>query len=166
MTKFCPRCKQEKDLSCFGVARRRTDGLQGWCRECRVTAQREWRRANPAAHAAQVAQDRAGHPDRFRSYDLKQRSTRTAAQRRRTAQIAATDDGTVDREAIYKRDNALCGICGELVDWADFELDHIVSLSAGGIHTASNVQVTHGRCNRRKHTKPVAELVDATFERM
>jgi len=39
--KFCSRCGHEKDIEEFWIARGRTDGRQGWCKDCSVTALRE-----------------------------------------------------------------------------------------------------------------------------
>src|SRR5579875_2419722 len=35
MTKFCPKCLQDKPTSAFGKAKDRRDGLQPYCRDCR-----------------------------------------------------------------------------------------------------------------------------------
>lgn len=165
-TKHCGNCKRDRDRSCFGVARRQRDGLQPWCRECRCARQRQWRQANPDLHFEKIATDRARHLERFNGYDQKQRAVRTRSEAARREQMRTTGDGSIDRELIYKRDNAICGICRTVVDWDDYETDHIIPLSKGGFHTAENVQVAHGRCNRRKHDKTMGALVGASAERL
>lgn len=53
-TKRCPKCKVVKDVGGFGKASRRYDGLQGWCKSCRlqygslpkIKAQQSWKSVN------------------------------------------------------------------------------------------------------------------------
>lgn len=59
----------------------------------------------------------------------------------------------VDRDYVFRRDNWICGICGEPVDPNAEEtnkrpsLDHIDPLSKGGPHSYENVQLAHFGCN-------------------
>lgn len=34
ITKFCPRCERDLDLSCFGRAKKRRDGIRAICKDC------------------------------------------------------------------------------------------------------------------------------------
>lgn len=54
------------------------------------------------------------------------------------------------RVAIYRRDNGICQICQQSVEFQDFEVDHIISHSKGGKTTVSNGQATHKACNTSK----------------
>ena len=57
------------------------------------------------------------------------------------------------REAIKKRDNYTCCICGNSVFKEPnllLEVDHIIPISKGGTTTASNLQTLCWRCNREK----------------
>jgi 5-methylcytosine-specific restriction endonuclease McrA len=139
-----------------------------YCRACerayKSAWQRERRLADPVWQAERVRRDRERHPERFAAYDRKRGAGHAASELRRRDQKALTSDGSVDREEIYKRDNAICGLCGEFVPWDLFEIDHIVPLSRGGRHIAVNVQVSHGRCNRRKHDKPLVAATVTTVE--
>ncbi|MER5354341.1 HNH endonuclease signature motif containing protein [Kitasatospora sp. NPDC002551] len=63
----------------------------------------------------------------------------------------------LDPREIYERDGWFCRICGAAVDpdlsWPDLwcaTLDHRVPVTAGGGHTADNVQLSHWLCNLRK----------------
>lgn len=56
----------------------------------------------------------------------------------------------VEKADIYERDNGLCGICGQAVEFEEMELDHVMPLSKGGTHEPGNVQCAHATCNRRK----------------
>lgn len=65
---------------------------------------------------------------------------------------------------IFKRDEWVCGICGEDIDsgleWPDpmsVTLDHIVPLAAGGKHERANCQAAHYSCNSRKGARIASE---------
>lgn len=71
----------------------------------------------------------------------------------------------VDFMTIYERDKGLCRICGEGVDInirfpspGAATLDHILPLSKGGKHQASNVQLAHLGCNSQRSNKGAAQL--------
>lgn len=60
------------------------------------------------------------------------------------------------REAIKKRDNYTCCICGNSVYKEPnllLEVDHIIPISKGGKTEASNLQTLCWRCNRKKSNK-------------
>ena len=70
-------------------------------------------------------------------------------QRRRAAKANVRVEN-IKPSDIYKRDNGICGICGEHVDINVFTIDHIVPLSKGGDHIESNLQIAHRSCNSKK----------------
>ena len=60
------------------------------------------------------------------------------------------------REAIKKRDNYTCCICGNSIYKEPnllLEVDHIIPISKGGKTEANNLQTLCWRCNRKKFTK-------------
>ena len=47
-----------------------------------------------------------------------------------------------------------CAICGKIVErYEDYEPDHIIPWSKGGLTTIENAQITHRDCNKRKSNK-------------
>lgn len=63
----------------------------------------------------------------------------------------------VHRARIFKRDNYVCKICGQPIDFGlppgdpmSGTIDHIIPLSKGGWHGPDNVQSAHLRCNSKK----------------
>jgi len=45
--KKCCRCKEDKELDCFPIARRRADGRGSACRICQAKYSKEWAERNP-----------------------------------------------------------------------------------------------------------------------
>ncbi len=71
-SKTCPRCDRELAISAFNRSRAMPDGHAGWCAECMVVTNRQWRESNPEYVAA--------YNDRRRSTYVKRGSqTRTIA---------------------------------------------------------------------------------------
>jgi len=64
----------------------------------------------------------------------------------------------INPEEIYIRDRGICGICGLFVERKVVTLDHIIPLSLGGSHTATNLQIAHRSCNSRKGIKLMDEM--------
>lgn len=64
----------------------------------------------------------------------------------------------IDDLVVLEAADGVCGVCGEDVDPLDYEVDHIVPLSRGGLHCYANVQPAHRRCNRSKHARLPEEL--------
>jgi hypothetical protein len=67
---------------------------------------------------------------------------------------------SINNIEIYERDKWVCKICNNPVDkdlkWPDMmspSLDHIIPLSKGGNHVATNVQLAHLRCNIKAGNK-------------
>lgn len=77
------------------------------------------------------------------------------SKRRRAREVAATPEGDpgIDRIALFRAHNGLCGKCGLPVPEDAFELDHDHPLSKGGLHTSENLVPMHPKCNREKAAK-------------
>lgn len=55
---------------------------------------------------------------------------------------------------IIRRDGGICHLCGQ--PGAD-TADHLQPVVHGGpVYDESNLAAAHQRCNRRRHTKPIA----------
>ena len=46
-----------------------------------------------------------------------------------------------------------CAICGKVINYSDYELDHKMPYSKGGKTTIENSQITHKKCNKSKSNK-------------
>jgi len=49
--------------------------------------------------------------------------------------------------------NVRCYLCGGMIPLGDRHVDHVIPLSKGGAHTASNLAITHSACNLRKSAR-------------
>ena len=90
-----------------------------------------------------------------------------SVRRARKRNALVDDDITLDK--IVLRDNGICQLCGEKVDWNDYTvvkgkkcsfgryptIDHKVALANGGLHSWDNVQLAHFSCNSSKGVKKV-----------
>jgi 5-methylcytosine-specific restriction endonuclease McrA len=70
----------------------------------------------------------------------------------------AAERRKVRRLALYKRDGGRCHICGGLVSWDEFEVDHIFPISRGGTSAQENLGTSHRECNRRKGARVLEEV--------
>ena len=123
--------------------------------EAAAEKSRDWRLAHPeemAAFSRAYYRAHKGRADaRSRVWAEAHPESRDARNNRRRAHKKnAPVVENVNRSVVFERDKGICGICGLLVDPADWHLDHVVPLSKGGKHSYENTRVTHPRCNLRK----------------
>jgi 5-methylcytosine-specific restriction endonuclease McrA len=74
--------------------------------------------------------------------------------------IKQTADGTVTMktlEGLYSQQNYKCNECGTDISLKR-DMDHIIPLSRGGLHTISNIQWLCVECSRRKGNKLPSEM--------
>lgn len=141
-----------------------------------------WRTANPGkrctydaayrtAHREEIlAREAAFHvanPERKRIYSVVynanhpiERAARGA--KRRALQRGAAVGDIAAVKAIYRRareaKNVKCYLCGKPIPMGGRHVDHVVPLSKGGKHTASNLAVAHKKCNLSKGSKHPNEV--------
>lgn len=75
--------------------------------------------------------------------------------------VAKTDGEIVRLAYLIERDRGRCGICHKKVDVRlsprnpkGPTIDHIVPVSAGGVHSLANCQLAHAWCNGSKNNRP------------
>lgn len=136
-----PCGKEQPQDQFYDSGRPRVDGSMGkssWCKRCARSAQRSNYKAHSEHHKAVAAEWRRANADRVRSYRMDRRA------RIRNAWVEH-----VNRRVVYEMHGGRCGICGEFIG-GSFDVDHIVPLSRGGVHSYANVQPAHPRCNQDK----------------
>lgn len=136
MVKVCRECQVEKAFSEFYKTKKGTHGLNAYCKPCYKSKYHDKEKAKE-----RTAKYRETHPERWKA-------AHRIHQHNRKSKIKATDDGTVTDEflkEIYSRMN--CYWCGLFVDEEDRTLEHVVELSEGGAHSASNIEMACLSCN-------------------
>lgn len=123
-------------------------------REAHLENNRRWHKAHPEARKEHRRKWSKANPEKVRENGARRRA------RKMNAYVAP-----VDREAIYKRDNYTCQLCGELVEMDEQHphpmspvIDHILPLARGGTHEPRNVQLTHSLCNQKKGATIINQL--------
>lgn len=143
LTKTCSRCRVEKPRAGFYRGRREPDGLMRWCRECSNNNTNEQRRKQP---------------EKYREYWQK-----------RYRKLYGPGSERVDPVAVFERDGWRCKLCDVMTDRTlpgrsshalAPEVDHIIPLSRGGLHTYKNTQCVCHKCNRAKGNKILGEQLD------
>jgi 5-methylcytosine-specific restriction endonuclease McrA len=78
-------------------------------------------------------------------------------------------DKSITLVKLYKRDNGICALCGEHINFdCDSNsnkypsIDHIIPIAKGGLHEWSNVQLACRICNSIKADKYDEEIEDDT----
>lgn len=111
---------------------------------------------NKEAIKANSRRQAIAHPERQRASNRKYqqkpevKARRVERQQERRARKLGQFVEHVDRQVVWERDEGVCGICGTAADRADWHLDHVIPLVAGGEHSYANVQVSHPACNCSK----------------
>lgn len=179
ITKYCGKCKLEKNVGCFYKNRSSKDGLHYWCKECsycyysdyckrkprnqkRYQAQwreqnkekaslkfKKWRLANPEKQRSRVKEWDKNNPDARRAYNAKTRARRTAAPGRYSKK---------DIVFLYKMQRGKCIACGVSLK-SGYHVDHRISLAKGGSNDPKNLDLLCPLCNREKHTKDPIEFM-------
>lgn len=135
---------------------RNLDYQQGWYKE-----RRQERNICSRNYYAEHREEIAKHAHVY--YENHRAQSRTARAEWRARLHGATVAG--DRQAIaslYRRARSAlhirCYLCGHLIPKGRRHLDHIVPLSKGGAHVASNLACACRSCNARKGAKLPEEV--------
>lgn len=128
--RVCAVCKEDKPLDEFGA------------------------RASPTSYCMRCSADIAAARRRNGLVDQEKNWAYTAARR---AQKLRGSAEAFSRREIFERDNWICQLCGGSItpglkhpDPWHANVDHIIPLSKGGMHSRDNAQATHFRCNLQK----------------
>ena len=171
MRKRCTKCHEVKPRSEFYRDGKRRDGIAPQCKACGLVYQRSWRGRNRERERAQSRKWRAGNSDKVRGYyaayqgrhpqKLREASRRwrvanPEAERRVRARTfgVALDLTDAQWEVVLLIHCGSCHYCGSPDGTTQ---DHIVPLSRGGPHIASNVAPACMSCNTKKQDKTPAQ---------
>ena len=112
--------------------------------ESRLT-RAKWRLDNPDY----CAKHRAAHPEWYRVYTENRRQRESS--------------GELSRDLVprlYKLQRGKCACCQQRLG-KDFHLDHIISLSRGGLNVDANIQLLRPKCNSRKGSTDPIEFMQS-----
>lgn len=132
---------------------------------------RAWRVANAQEAADTTRQWRIANPERAIAADRNKRAAKPAKYRLisrlnghvRRARITFQEPDTVSADEIAElliKQRRRCAICGKPLR-GGFEVDHIVPIARRGRHSRRNLQLVHGRCNRKKGARDPIEFFRA-----
>jgi len=172
-TKQCSKCDAIKPASAFYKDRRRQDGLRSECKMCTEAAQKEYNNTHSEEIAAQHKKYRLAHREKIVAYykrwlqghraekmssDKEYQKAHpekcaTRDKRRRARKLLATVE-SFDMQDVWKRNGEFCAYCGAT---ENLEVDHIVALSQGGVHSLDNLTVACRSCNASKDAKDLKE---------
>lgn len=145
--KQCACCKDMFPFTEFHPSKRGSANLAAYCKDC---AKDKYYDKEKAKIYTQAYRDR--NRNRWRAlHRINQFNRRNL--------IKATEDGTVTTEfvdSIYAKD--VCYWCNEFTDEEERTLEHIVELSSGGLHSATNITMACFSCNSSRLNKGVKQI--------
>jgi 5-methylcytosine-specific restriction endonuclease McrA len=151
----CITCDETKPAESFYSNPAKRNGLGSSCRSCvSETYKTRWREKPSEERAAHCAQSRVWekrNSQRVRaSKESNAERNAVCYMRRNARRRGAAHADAVSPLVVLELHDGACGVCGEDVDPFDFQIDHIVPLYRGGLHTYENCQPAHAVCNLEK----------------
>lgn len=126
-------------------------------REKRIAERIQYAKDNPDIQRAIDSRYRESHREELKAATAEWKAANPLRFKETQARARARKHGVeweiVDYAAILERDKGICHICAlpvDATDTATLTFDHIISISKGGPHKASNIAVAHYTCNRVK----------------
>ena len=147
-TKVCTKCKKELSLDKFNKKKENKNGLTAICKDC----SRAKRRKYDTTHKKEILQYR----ERRHKWKSENKDKVNVTTHKRRAKLRLlTSDLTVLQWLQIKIDfNNCCCYCGREIPLA-LEMDHFISLNAGGGFTKTNIVPACRSCNSSKGPKEI-----------
>ncbi len=166
-TKECTVCGERLSLENFHKDNGSPSGLRAQCKTCRLHHVKRWYGDNAERQRERQRRQRIDKPERVREID-KQRYQRdrakrialaTSAAHRRRDRIANSErvDKGINTSTLRKRLGERCHLCKRKMDFTPAvsgqykprraSIEHLVPISAGGLHVWENVVLTCLACN-------------------
>ena len=143
-TKECSGCNIKLPFSDFTKSTKGSGGIAAYCRPCF-----KFRYYNKDKSREQTSKYRSENREVWNAYHR-------VAQFNRVSKIKALSDGTVTKEfakSIYE--TKVCYWCKNVVDRSCRTMEHLIELSSGGMHSASNIVMACKSCNSSRFNKGV-----------
>lgn len=148
--KECLKCNEVKALAEFHNDKSRPDGKFAYCKSCKIDQgkepSRKWKKQNKERVREKNRKERRRNPEKFRQRLREYRAKKKGR---------ATDGKVPTLKGLLIVQGGLCANCKRkyVPDGIPFEVDHIIPLARGGMHTKENVQALCRPCNRQKGAK-------------
>jgi 5-methylcytosine-specific restriction endonuclease McrA len=94
---------------------------------------------------------RLANPDKVRA-----RAARNGHIRR--ARLQGVPYELIDRVQVFESSGGVCYLCGEVLTFEAFHIDHVIPIARGGSHTFDNLKAAHPSCNVRKGARLPTDL--------
>lgn len=134
--KECLHCHEMLSLSSFFKAKKGVLGVGSYCKSCFKE-----KYSNKEKASEYTSKYRTTNPERWRALHR-------IHQFNRKSLIKATDDGTVTDDVLKKLLNKThCCWCNQETLVEDRTIEHVIELSNGGLHSASNLDMACKSCN-------------------
>ena len=147
--KLCMGCGQFHSLDLFSPSNRGLGGKSAYCKPCAAT------RFKPDKQTMRDATQRYRTKNRPRWLSLHR-----LTQFKRRSLVAASSDGTVTDEFLYELySQSNCHYCRAVTTEKKRTADHVIPLSKGGGHTASNLVMACSTCNSSKRDQPLSKFL-------
>jgi hypothetical protein len=156
--KTCTKCQQTKPLDGFYKRLRSPDGLEAWCKVCRLEHNRKWHSKNKDRHSkltrSWYERNKDQHLENSREWYAANRHRKLATTSKREQRCKQATPAWVNMEeihAVYEGARRLSERMGET-----FHVDHIVPLqgkNVSGLNVPANLQVLAASENLRKFNK-------------
>ena len=155
--KFCPKCEKTLDFSSFYKNKGRSDGYQGYCKDCKKQRDRQYdseHREKVNAYARGHRAKNKTHLIHLKTYREKAKPIRAKLQmKRKVAKLKRMPSWLTEFDllkikcyyqvaAMYSRESGF-----------DWHVDHVIPLqgkNVSGLHVPSNLQIIPAIENMRK----------------
>lgn len=147
--KECSGCNVKLPFSDFTKSTKGSGGISAYCRPCFKD-----RYYNKDKSRKQSSKYRSENKESWNAYHR-------VSQFNRVSKIKAVSDGTVTKEfakSVY--DTEVCYWCKSFIDRPNRTMEHLIELSAGGPHSASNIVMACRSCNSSRFNKGVISGTD------
>ncbi len=143
--KRCTKCGETKPIDSFEPRKQSVDGRDSNCRSCHSEVRNRWAKRNRTKLAAQARK-------RFATSEAVKENGRARRRRRRARMAKVATDLTPDQwTSIKEAYGHRCAYCHREKPLTQ---DHVVPISKGGAHTASNIVPACRSCNSSKQAAP------------
>ena len=171
----CPICekvnikKGRKDTANYCSIECKEVGRKGWSKSikpsiCPKCNTQHFAKSKRSKCKECIRMDQYDYAKQYRATD-KGKAIKKISKRKRELKISVVTVHTVIDKKVFERDKWKCKSCGVQVQKNDIyandaaEVDHIVPLSKGGVHSYSNVQTLCRSCNGKKGSKYMGQMV-------